>query len=310
MRIIDVDYIEQNMKDETAFILRCEEFFHDKVSMAVAKILNAMKKGTRIVCLTGPSGSGKTTTAYRLRDYLRNLTVPTIMLSMDNFFLPTRLRPASVQNDFENPLCVDADRLIHTVTELSEGREVEVPSFDFVTGDYGPSHVETGNRDAVIIVEGIHMLNPLLFDPLRERAIGIYASPRTRVLTQDEIVIHPHTTRVARRMLRDYSTRGRSLQQTVINQESVNRGEKEFITPYRFNAEIHLDTFHDYEPCILAKCLKELPAFRQELTPEFVDSHDLTHLIRLVESLPALHTTYIPRNSLLREFVGGSKYEY
>ena len=309
MRIIDVDYLMQNMREETSFILRCEELFHDKISNAAAKVLEKMVKGTRVVCMTGPSGSGKTSTAYRLRDYLNNLTVPVIMLCMDNFFLPNDKRPPEA-TDFESPYCVDMTRLIRAVHDLYQGKKVEIPSFNFVTGDYGPSQEIQGDKEAVIIVEGIHMLNPLIFNALRSISIGIYASPRTRVLTSDEKVIHPHFLRVARRMLRDQNTRGRSLQETVLNMETVNQGERLYITPHRFNAEIHLDTFHDYEPCILAHYLKELPEFREELTPEFVKEHELSDLIGLVELLPPLKTNLIPRDSLLREFIGGSIYQY
>ncbi|MBQ7728170.1 MAG: hypothetical protein IJT60_06295 [Clostridia bacterium] len=309
MRIIDVDYLMQNMREETAFILKCEELFHDKISSAAAKVIENMVKGRRIVCLTGPSGSGKTTTAFRLRDYLHNLTVPVIMLSMDNFFLPAALRPPEA-TDFESPFCVDIPRLTRCARDLFQGKKVEVPTFDFKTSEYGPSYEVQGDKEAVIILEGIHMLNPLIFNSLRSMALGIYASPRTRVLTADEKVIHPHFLRVARRMLRDSSTRGRSLQETVLNMESVNAGERLYITPHRHNAEIHLDTFHDYEPCILAHYLKELPSFQEELTPEFVKAHELDDLIGLVEQLPPLKTSYIPRDSLLREFIGGSIYQY
>lgn len=310
MRIIDVDYITQNMRDETAFVLRCEELFHDKISNAAARIINARDKGNNIVCLTGPSGSGKTTTALRLKDYLVNLCVPVIQISMDNFFFPNDMRPAEVADDWESPLCVDRDRLIECVERLRNGEKVTMPTFDFTINGYGPTYEEQGNEDAVIIIEGIHMLNPLLFDQLKDNATGIYASPRTRILTVDEKIVRPQTLRIARRMLRDYAGRGHSLRDTVLKSESVNNGEEKYIMPYRMNANIHLDTFHDYEPCILAQYLKELPAFEEELTPDFVEEHELTDLMNLVQTIPPLKTSYVPRDSIMREFVGGSIYKY
>ena len=97
MRVIDIENIVTNMKDDTRFVLRCEEVFHDKISSAAASIL--MNKGQKpIVCLTGPSGSGKTTTAMRLREYLENLGVKVCMLSMDNFFLPLDQRPSEASD--------------------------------------------------------------------------------------------------------------------------------------------------------------------------------------------------------------------
>ena len=113
-----------------------------------------------------------------------------------------------------------------------------------------------------------------------------------------------------RRMIRDYKTRGHSLQDTVKRAQSVDRGEVNYIMPHKHNASIHIDTFHDYEPCILAKYLEEIPCFRQELTPEFIAEYGLTDLMKAVESVPPLHTPFVPKNSIVREFVGGSCYEY
>ena len=109
-----------------------------------------------------------------------------------------------------------------------------------------------------------------------------------------------------RRLIRDYNTRGHSLQDTVERAESVDRGEVNYIMPYKSNAAIHIDTFHDYEPCILAKYLNEIPQFRQELTPEYLEKHGLTDLMKVVGGVPPLHTAYVPRNSIVREFVGAA----
>ena len=167
-----------------------------------------------------------------------------------------------------------------------------------------------GDKDAIIIAEGIHMLNPLIFDRLRSEANGIYVAPRTRIITNDDKIVRPEQLRVVRRMIRDYKTRGHSLQDTVRKAQSVDRGEVNYIQPNKQNAAIHIDTFHDYEPCILAKYLEEIPRFREELTPEFISQYGLTDLMKAVESVPPLHTPYVPLNSIVREFVGGSCFQY
>ena len=167
-----------------------------------------------------------------------------------------------------------------------------------------------GNRDCVVIAEGIHMLNPLIFDKLRGAATGIYVAPRTRILTNKDRVVRPEQLRVARRLIRDYNTRGHSLRETVERAESVNAGEVNYIQPYKGNASIHIDSFHDYEVCILAKYLGNIPDFQQQLTPEYMEEHKLTDLIEVVQSVPPLHTPYVPLNSIIREFVGGSCYQY
>ena len=308
MRVIDIENITEAMRDDTRFVLRCEEVFHDKISSAAASIL--MNKGQKpIVCLTGPSGSGKTTTAMRLREYLENLGVKVCMLSMDNFFLPLDQRPPEA-SDWESPYCVNRDLLIEDIHRLMDGELVELPVYDFKAGGVGGYKPMQGNKDAVIIAEGIHMLNPLLFDPIRDRATGIYVAPRTRIITPGDRIIHPEQVRVARRMIRNYQGRGNSLRETIIRAQSVNQGEQKYIAPNKPNASIHIDSFHDYELCILAKYLRQIPQFASDLDDAFIAEHGLTVLMDVVRSLPPLDTPYVPRDSIVREFVGGSIFQY
>ena len=308
MRVIDIENIVSSMRDDTRFVLRCEEVFHDKISSAAASIL--MNKGEKpIVCLTGPSGSGKTTTAMRLKAYLENLGVKVCLISMDNFFLPLSERPPEA-SDWESPYCVNRDLLIEDIHRLMDGELVQLPVYDFKAGGIGGYKPMQGDKNAVVIAEGIHMLNPLIFDKLRGAANGIYVAPRTRILTDHDTVVRPAQLRTVRRMIRDYNTRGHSLRQTIERAESVDRGEENYIKPYKSNAAIHIDSFHDYEPCILMKYMEEIPSFRTELSDEFLAAHGLTEMMAVAQSVPPLHTPYVPRNSIVREFVGGSCYEY
>ena len=245
----------------------------------------------------------------RLRDYLENLGVKVCLLSMDNFFLPLDQRPSEA-TDWESPYCVNVDLLVSCIGRLLDGEQVDIPWYDFKTGTTGGYKPMQGDKDCIVIAEGIHMLNPLIFDKIRGAATGIYVAPRTRILTNKDRVVRPEQLRVARRLIRDYNTRGHSLQETVERAESVDRGEINYIMPHKGNAAIHIDTFHDYEPCILAKYLNEIPQFRQELTPEYLEKHGLTDLMKVVGGVPPLHTHDVPRNSIVREFVGGSCYEY
>ena len=306
MRVIDLENIKESMNNETQFVLRCEEVFHDKISAASATILSGNRP---IVALTGPSGSGKTTTAMRLKDYLENLGVTVCLLSMDNFFLPLDQRPPEA-TDWESPYCVNVDLLVSCISRLLDGKEVDIPWYDFKSGSTGGYKKMQGEKGCIVIAEGIHMLNPLIFDQLRSEANGIYVAPRTRIITNDDKIVRPEQLRVVRRMIRDYKTRGHSLQDTVRKAQSVDRGEVNYIQPYKNNAAIHIDSFHDYEPCILAKYLEEIPRFREELTPEFISQYGLTDLMKAVESVPPLRTPYVPLNSIVREFVGGSCFQY
>lgn len=308
MRVIDMEDIIRSMRSETQFVLRCEEVFHDKISAAAGQIVSALDKKP-FAFLTGPSGSGKTTTAMRLREYLQNLGVRVLLLSMDNFFLPLdRRSPESV--DLESPACVNCELLLDTISALADGKTVDVPWYDFKSGSVGGYTRMEGSREALILAEGIHMLNPILFDPVREKVTGVYVAPRTRIITASDQIVKPEQVRVARRMVRDLNGRGCSLRRTVSRAQEVDRGERQYIAPNKPNASIHIDTFHDYELCILSGYLRQLPQFTQELDGEFIRQHSLEVLMQTVATLPPLTTPFVPQDSIVREFVGGSRFHY
>lgn len=309
MRVIDIETITHNMRNDTQFVLRCEEVFHDKISAAAAQILSARQQKP-LVALTGPSGSGKTTTAMRLKAYLENLGVPVLLVSMDDFFIDNDKRPPEAADDWESPLCVNAELLASCLQSLAAGCETQMPRFDYQSGRTCGWYKMQGDANAIILAEGIHMLNPYILDRLGGRATGIYVAPRTRIITNDDRIVKPEQIRVARRLLRDHATRGHSLRQTVERAQGVDAGEVKYIAPYKSNAEIHIDSFHDYELCILAKYLREIPQFQEELTGEFMDEHRLRVLYDVLLQIPPLRTEYVPRDSLIREFVGGSSFEY
>ena len=279
MRVIDMEDIILAMRNQTQFVLRCEEVFHDKISAAAAAVLSAQPKKP-FVCLTGPSGSGKTTTAMRLKAYLENLGVCVCLLSMDNFFLPLDQRPPEAE-DWESPYCVNWNLLLDCIDGLAAGKTVQVPWYDFKTGSTGGFRPMTGSDSAVVIAEGIHMLN-----------------------------VKPEQVRVARRMIRDYLGRGHSLRDTIERAQSVDAGERKYIQPNKPNASVHIDSFHDYELCILAKDLRELPQFTEDLDDVFIQEKGLSVLMSVVSALPPLDVPYVPRDSIIREFVGGSCFEY
>ncbi|MBP5224608.1 MAG: Flp pilus assembly complex ATPase component TadA, partial [Lachnospiraceae bacterium] len=160
MRVIDIDNIVGNMRDQNAFVFRCEEVFHDKISSACATIVNS-KKTT--ILLSGPSGSGKTTTANRIRSYLENLGIPVIMLSMDNFLYPLEERPPEL-DDWESPLCVNFEKLTECLHSLKEGKLTDMPVYDFHHGTVGGYQQIQGDRNAYVVIEGIHALNPMMYD--------------------------------------------------------------------------------------------------------------------------------------------------
>ena len=187
---------------------------------------------------------------------------------------------------------------------------MQVPWYDFKTGSTGGFRPMTGSDSAVVIAEGIHMLNPIVFDQIRSRATGVYVAPRTRIITPDDQIVKPEQVRVARRMIRDYLGRGHSLRDTIERAQSVDAGERKYIQPNKPNASVHIDSFHDYELCILAKDLRELPQFTEDLDDVFIQEKGLSVLMSVVSALPPLDVPYVPKDSIIREFVGGSCFEY
>ena len=171
MRVIDIEDITESMNDQNRFVLHCEEVYRDRISAAAAKILHN-RDWKPIVCLTGPSGSGKTTTAMRLKSYLENLGVSVALVSMDNFFLPLDKRPPEA-SDWESPYCVDRVGLTECILRLADGRDVEAPVYDFKSGGISGYRTLHGDRDGIVIAEGIHMLNPLILDLLNGEYTGV-----------------------------------------------------------------------------------------------------------------------------------------
>lgn len=305
LRVLDLRDIVSRMENETRFVLECEEQYHDKISMAAATVLRDFGKRP-FVALTGPSGSGKTTTAKRLKMYLENLGVKVIQLGMDNFFFSDDEAPAEADNDWESPYYVNRERLWDAIDTLSRGETAQIPVFDYAAGHVSHTVPVEGSREAIIIVEGIHMLNPLLLEPIHDRSTGVYVAPATRIITPQDQLVTPQMLRVARRLLRDYRTRGHSLRDTVERAEGVDRGEETHIAPYQKYADVTIDSFHDYELCALTGKLRKLPEYDAELTVDFMVSHGLAPLAEAMSLLPAFHCPYVPLNSLIREFIGGS----
>ena len=305
MRVIDLENINYAMRNETQFVLRCEEVFHDKISAAAAAILSNRQEKP-VVALTGPSGSGKTTTAMRLQEYLQNLGVKVCLLSMDNFFLPLDQRPPEA-TDWESPYCVNRDLLVDCIHRLADGQEVEVPWYDFVTGNTGGWHKMQGDKDAIIIAEGIHMLNPLIFDRLRSEANGIYVAPRTRIITNDDKIVRPEQLRVVRRMIRDYETRGASVQHTLAMWDSVQRGEKRWIFPYQENADVMFNSALLFEFAVLRLHAEPILMGVPRNCPEYCEAY---RLLKFIKYFVPVQDKEIPPTSLLREFLGGSSFKY
>lgn len=292
--------------DAVAFIRRAEANYHHQLT-AIADHIAAHRDTCPIVLISGPSGSGKTTTARMLEAELDRRGLETHTLSQDNYFRTntpeeTVLRQAG-QLDLESPARVDDVLLADQLESIIACRPVELPVFDFHTCECRPSGtVFTRKPGEIVILEGIHALNPAVVPLPENRTVRLYVSVRTRVEGQDGTLLHPKYVRLLRRMLRDVSGRGRPAAGTLAMLNSVETGEQKYIMPYKHRSTFDIDTF----------CPYELNVYRGLLPDEITTLRDHPDMVGLMNVLTAtlpLEQTLVPPTALIREFIGGGVYE-
>lgn len=292
--------------DAATFVRQAEAEYARQLA-DVADYIAAHRDACPIVLISGPSGSGKTTTARMLEAELDRRGLETHTLSQDNYFRTntpeeTALRKAGLL-DLESPARVDEVLLAQQLKDIIACKPVELPVFDFRTCVCSPSGVTfTRQPGEIVILEGIHVLNPAVVPLPESQTVRLYVSVRTRVEGQNGGLLHPKYVRLLRRMLRDVSGRGRPAVGTLEMFRSVEEGEQKYIMPYKHRSTFDIDTFCPYELNVYRSVLPdEVAALREQ--PDMQELLDL-----LTQALP-LETTIVPPTALIREFVGGSVYE-
>lgn len=289
--------------DVDSFIMSAEGDFDSSVSSLVDNFISDCN--CDIVLLAGPSSSGKTTTAGKIVEKIRKSGRNAYTLSLDDYYHNATDIPMTKKGvrDFENVNALDIDLIHQTFSDLIEKRNAFVPEFDFVSGTRKTEMREIElKKDDVIIVEGLHALNPIITRGIDESHIyKVYISVSSRV-TDDEgrIVFSKRNLRLIRRMIRDYHYRNTSVEKTFSQWPEVLDGEDRYIFPYEKNARFRIDSFHSYESCI----------FRNEAV-ELLDTVDkgsryyplAKKLKNDFSKLEPIDISKMPENSLLREFV-------
>jgi uridine kinase len=297
------DAIQNRRVDEVILV---SEALHEQRISEIAAQIAGLSDHVRVVLVAGPSSSGKTTFSKRLAVQLLATGLSPFPLAMDNYFVDRDLTPLNEegQPDFESILTLDRKRLNRDLKDLVDGKSVQLPYFDFVIGKSMPGEIVQLKSNEIVILEGIHGLNPDLIPELpTPKIFRIYVSALTQLNLDRHNRISTTDTRLIRRIVRDARERGYSAQQTIQRWESVRRGEKRYIFPYQENADVMFNSALVYELSAL-KPLAE-PLLRQVPfgTPEHVEAK---RLLALLEWFLPLESDLIPDNSLLREFIGNS----
>jgi uridine kinase len=316
MKVLSTVTMNRKAKHDAAgYIMESEgHYYRQLVKAALALVENEVQKP--LILLSGPSGSGKTTSAFRLRGLLHEMGIKTHALSMDNYFLsvndPRNEREADGSIDYESPKRLDIELLNEHLDNLFKGEEFTLPVFDFANQKQLKGDKFHRKEHEMVIIEGIHALNPTVTGHISEHASGVYVSVRTRMKSKDKneagqnLILHPSKIRLMRRLARDKLFRGRAASQTLEFFEKVQIGQSKYIDPYKCFAEHHIDTFLSYEPAAYKKILiDDLTALKN--TEAFANYEDL---LVFLNELTEVDLQLVPETSLVREFAGGSKFVY
>ena len=303
-----VAYINEMIESGHAkeLVMEGEKYHADQLTRIAHEIV---ARGARVVLIAGPSSSGKTSTSHKLCLELLAQGKQPVALSLDNWYLNGDLTPLKVDGtkDYESVYAIDLEQLEDDLKALVSGKEIALPTFNFAEEkrEY-PGETLSLENEAVLVMEGIHALNPILTRHLNDSdKYKIFASPMSPVSLDGETWIPTYVHRLLRRMSRDYRTRGKSPQQTIAGWEDVREGEVKWIEPFRDQADAQFDTSMLYElPAIryaVETALQSVPAVAEE----YKIAEKLLYYLSFFEGLEA---SYIPRTSILREFIGGSQF--
>ncbi len=303
MKCVSVRELNQLAKTPQDFVYEAENAYADQISAAAERIYYDRKERP-VVLISGPSGSGKTTTAGRIARLLEDNGCRAHTISMDNYFLTLTQEEKRLGEqgkfDFESPKRLDTELFKKHLEMLSRCEKIDVPSFDFAEQKSRPGMpLETQPGD-IVIMEGIHALNPDVIGHSDSYTNRVYVSVRTRLEDGGEL-LHPSKIRLMRRLIRDKLYRGRGIAETMDFFKSVERGENLYIMPYKDRATFDIDTFISYEPLVYRDILL---GDLEEISRSYGNYAEYADIERFLRKLCPVDREYVPDNSLVREFTG------
>lgn len=300
--------VKMNRQNE---LIQISEALHEKKYAEIADEIYRKKDEVKIVFLAGPSSSGKTTSCRRIATQLSVLGFKPLQISLDDYFVDRQLTPkdANGEYDFECLEALDLDYFNLQMKELLEGREIELPRFDFLQGCRTPSGKRIRMQDSsILIVEGIHALNPKLSGKIAgKNKYNIFVSALTQLAIDRHNIISSSDNRLIRRIVRDNNYRGYSAQETIMRWDSVRSGEEKHIFPFQENADSIFNSSLLYEIGVLKPIAEPL---LMEVAQNSCAYADARRLINFLGNFKSIKSDYIPPTSILREFLGGSSFIY
>lgn len=303
------DFNEAVAEGKAVDIVNVSEALQEKTISRIAE--HIARRNVRMVLIAGPSSSGKTTTCKRLSVQLICNGIHPVGISLDDYFVDREKTPRDEKGDYdyEHLHALNIQLINEQFTALFNGEEVELPRYNFLTG----KSEKSGNRlqlknNEVLVVEGIHALNPELTAQIPENLkFRVYASALTTILLDRHNYIPTTDNRLLRRIIRDNKYRGVDARETIRRWPSVRKGEKKWIFPYQENADVMFNTAMLYELAVIRR--QAIPLLEQ--VPENCDEYSEAHrLLKFLRYFTPLTGRQLPPTSLLREFLGGSSFTY
>ena len=292
-------------------MIKLAEALHEKKIAQMADAIANREERPKFILISGPSSSGKTTFSKRLQIQLLVNGIKPVIISMDNYFVNRVDTPRDANGDwdFENINALDLPYFRQQMSDLMEGKEVDLPTYSFEKGE----RVYEGNKlrldkDSIIILEGLHALNPSLLPNIpRSATFKIFVSALTTINIDNHNWIPTTDIRLLRRIVRDYKYRNYSARDTIARCPSVLRGEQTWIYPYQEEADMMFNSALLFELAVLKRHAEPILAEVPKYCDEYTEAHRLIKFLQYFEPIPEKE---IPPTSLLREFVGGSSFHY
>ena len=314
LHLSNIGEFNQACKDKKTFeLIKLAEALHEKKVAQIADMITNNKNGEipKFVLISGPSSSGKTTFSKRLTIQLLVNGIRPIVLSMDNYYVNREETPKDENGnfDFESVYALDIPLFQQQLNELLEGKEVSLPTYNFETGkrEYRGNVVKL-QKDTILIMEGLHALNPILIPGIpASKLFKIFVSPITTVNLDDHNWIPTSDVRLLRRIIRDWRYRGFAPKEVIANCPSVTRGEQKWVFPFQEEADVMFNSALLFELAVLKRYVEPLLLGIPKSCNEFTEAHRLLRLLSYFDSIPEKE---VPPTSFLREFVGGSSFNY